>query len=228
MNKETADNHEEIIIKPQSKNHSRFLIVVGTCLLLISLLLNSIFWDQYKFQLMLIMFACVIILLIGLLKYSEPDTSYKLTRQQLSFYHRNGNWSLPWFDIQRLGTMNGYVKGELTQLPYVGIKLKNIECILDTISPRLANKLIHEQKELLILAARNHEITLNDGLISFEPYKLNDKVYKGPIAAWLFRTDQLNQVYGYHLYLSETSFDRSVDEFSRFLNQCKDYSDNQH
>lgn len=217
--------NDEILIKPQSKNHAGFLILLGICLLLISFLLNSVFWDEYKFQLMLIMFACSIILLIGILKNSEPETSFKLTRQYISFLHRNGHWKIKWQDITGLGQPSSSNLFEKIHLPYIGIKLKDISLIADNISPRLANKLIHEQRDLLILAARNNEIKLESGLISFEPYRLNNKTYKGPIAAWLYRTEQLVGIYGYHLYLPETSIDRELHAFIKLLKDCKHHSD---
>lgn len=215
---------DEISIKPQSKNNAGFLILLGICLLLVSFLLNSVFWDEYKLQLMLIMFACSIILLIGILKNSEPDTSFKLTRQYISFLHRNGHWKIKWQDISSLGQPTSRTLFDVTYLPYIGIKLKNISLIADNISPRLANKLIHEQRDLLILAAKNNEIKLESGLISFEPYRLNNKTYKGPIAAWLYRTEQLVGIYGYHLYLPETSLDRDLHAFIKLLKSCKEYS----
>ena len=199
-------------------------MVLGGVLILFSMFLNLLYWDEYKIQLMMIFLACSIVFLAGILKHSEPDVSYKLTRQQLYFYHRNGQWLLNWQDIVRIGQPSANNIFERIQLPYIGIKLKDIALIADNISPRLANKLIHEQRELLILAARNNEIKLESGLISFEPFTLNKKIYKGPIAAWLFRTEQLNQVYGYHLFLPQTSFDRDISQFLTLLKQCKAYS----
>lgn len=217
-------SEDEITITPQSKNHAQFLMVLGFCLLCCSLLITSFFWSDYKFQLMVPLFASIIIFVIGLLKHTEPQTSYILTRKYCNFVHRNGFWRIKWNNIVRIGSLTSIVKSDRIQLPYIGVKLKNIEDIAENISPRLANRLIHEQKELLILAAKNHEIHLDNGLISFDPFILNGKTYKGPIAAWLFRTEQLNQAYGYHLYLPETSFDRTLSEFLCFLKRCKDHS----
>lgn len=124
MNIDSTDKNETIIINPQSKNHANFLVVIGTCSLLISFLLNTWFWNDYKYQLMLIMFSCLIMILIGILKFSEPDISYQLTRQYLVFYHRNGKWSIKWDTIVRIGTINSYIHGDLVKLPYIGIKLK--------------------------------------------------------------------------------------------------------
>jgi len=215
---------EEITIKPKSKNNGLFLICLGVILIFVSMFINLLYWDEYKIQLMLLFLTCSIVLLTGFLKYSEPEISYKLTRQQLYFHHRNGNWELKWESIVRFGQPSANTIFERIDLPYIGIKLKDIAFIADNISPRLANKLIHEQRELLILAARNNEIKLESGLISFDPFTLKNKVYKGPIAAWLFRTEQLNQVYGYHLYLPDSGFDRELADFLKLLKQCKEYA----
>lgn len=174
---------------------------------------------------MLVLFASCIVFLTGFLKYSEPNISYKLSRKRLYFYHRNGHWDIAWNTIIKIGNVSSRSGLDHVQLPYIGIKLENIEFIAQNISPRLANKLIHEQRELLILAARNNEIILDSGLISFEPFTLNKKIYKGPIAAWLFRTEQLVSIYGYHLFIPDTTFDRELDDFLNFLKQCKHHSD---
>lgn len=219
-----ASIEEYITIKPKAKHNGMFLILLGFCCICISMLLNSWFWAEFKFQLMLLFFASCIVFLTGVLKYSEPDISYKLTRKDLCFFHRYGNWAIQWNSIIRLGVPTSSTAFNVTHLPYIGIKLKDIDLIADNISPRLANKLIHEQRELLILAAKNNEITLDNGLISFDHFTLNNKIYKGPIAAWLFRTEQLNTIYGYHLYLPDTGFDRDTEDFLKLLKQCKEHA----
>jgi hypothetical protein len=217
---------EHITIKPKAKHNGLFITLLGFVFICISMLLNMWYWNDFKLQLMLLFFASFIVLLTGILKYSEPDISYKLTRQYILFFHRSGNWTIKWNSIIRLGIPTSSTGFNVTHLPYIGIKLKNITLIADNISPRLANKLIHEQRDLLILAAKNNEITLNEGLISFDAYTLNNKVYKGPIAAWLFRTEQLHSIYGYHLYLPDTGFDRNIADFLQLLKQCKDHASN--
>jgi len=217
---------ECISIYPKSKKHSRFLMMLGCVFISFSMLLNSFLWSDFKYQLMLVLFASCIVFLTGYLKYTEPEMSYKLSRERLHFYHRNGSWNIAWNEITRIDNVSSRSGLNHIQLPYIGIKLKSIECIAQNISPRLANKLIHEQRDLLVLAARNNEIVLDSGLISFEPFTLNKKTYKGPIAAWLFRTEQLVSIYGYHLFIPETSFDREIDEFVQLLKQCKHHSNN--
>ena len=213
-----------IQIKPQSKRHHLFILVLGAVLLMFNFVLNAYFWQEYRLPLMVMMFACCILLFVGFSKYTEPNTSYRLTRENIHFIHRHGQWQLPWIDVIRIGTLNTVVGNEYTQLPYLGIRLKSLDNIADSISPRLANRLIHEQQELLVLAAHNKDVILENGLINFSPFQLNKKLYKGPIAGWLYRTEQLASIYGYHLFLPISGFDRELDEFLLLLNQCKNHA----
>ncbi len=175
-------------------------------------------------QLMLLILASFILVLVGVLKYLEPQTSYRITPIGIIYIHRSGQWQLPWQDIIRIADIYIEVNGEYLQLPYIGIKLKSLENIARSISPRLANKLLHEQKELIFLAVKTEQIKLKRGLINFEPYQLNGVTYKGPVAAWLYRSEQLATAYGYHLYLPESSFDRDLPGFLSLLKRCLDYT----
>lgn len=212
-----------IQVKPNSKRNRLFLLCLGCLLLCICLLLNLLFWDDYRIQLIFIMSASFMVLFVALLKYLEPPISYSITPETISYYHRNGHWHLPWQDILRIGDIPADVQGKHVQLPYLGIRVNSLTNIAQTISPRLANKLLHEQQELLLLAVKNHEIDLQDGMINFEPFDLNGVTYKGPIAAWLYRTEELNKAYGYHLYLPESGFDRELIEFLGLLKECQHY-----
>lgn len=164
------------------------------------------------------------VLFVGLLKYLEPPVSYFITPESITYYHRSGHWHLPWQDIVRIGYIRADVQGEHIQLPYLGIKVHNLENIAQTVSPRLANKLIHEQQELLLLALKNQEIDLHNGVINFAPFNLNGVIYKGPVAAWLYRTELLHKAYGYHLFLPESSFDRGLTAFLSLLKECFNYT----
>ena len=123
----------------------------------------------------------------------------------------------------RIGDIRANVLAEYQHLPYLGIRINSLENIAQSISPRLANKLLHEQQELLLLGVRNQEIDLQNGVINFDPFTLNGVTYKGPVAAWLYRTELLQKAYGYHLFLPESSFDRDLIEFLSLLKECHHY-----
>jgi len=89
---------------------------------------------------------------IGLLKYLEPETSFFITPKMIEYCHLNGKWTLPWQDIIRFGEVKADVRGQHTQLPYLGIKLNNLEHLAKNISPRLANKLIVAYTQYFYLA----------------------------------------------------------------------------
>ncbi|ABM02671.1 conserved hypothetical protein [Psychromonas ingrahamii 37] len=212
-----------IQVKPNSKHNRLFLLCLGSLLLCVCLLLNLVFWDDYRLPLIFIMSASFIMLFVALLKFLEPPISYFITPEIISYYHFNGHWHLPWQDILRIGDIPADIRGQHVKLPYLGIKLNSLANIAQTISPRLANKLLHEQLELLMLAVKNREIDLPEDLINFEPFELNGVTYKGPIAAWLYRTEELSKAYGYHLYLPINSFDRESMEFLGLLKECHHY-----
>ena len=213
-----------ITIHPNSKRHAHTFVWIGCIFLFIFWLLSLLLWPTFKIQLIFLISATLVFVLIGVLKYLEPGTSFFITPETIVYCHRNGQWILPWQDIIRFGELKADVRGEHIQLPYVGIKLNNLDHIAKSISPRLANKLIHEQQELLILAIINKEIKSDDSLINFEPYTLNEVTYKGPIAAWLHRSEQLAKAYGYHLFLPESSLDRNLNNFLKLLKKCHHYT----
>ncbi len=220
----TTTTNRILYIKPRSKRNALFLLILGALLLSFSFILNSFLFSEFKIQLTLIMLACFMVFLVGLMKYLEPKYSYCLTPTTIRFIHRHGQWQLPWSDIVRIGTVAADVHGQHQQLPYLGIKLINLESIANSISPRLANKLMHEQQELLRLAKNNNQLPPNNETINFSPYSLQHATYKGPVAAWLYRSEQLAQCYGFHLFIPQDSFDRDRHEFLALLKQCKQYT----
>ncbi|OUS24687.1 hypothetical protein A9Q98_13255 [Thalassotalea sp. 42_200_T64] len=217
------DIDKSIQITPKSKRNGLFLIVLGVILLLSSFALNNLFWDQFKLQLMLLMFSCFIILLLGFGKYSEPNISYNIGKDTITFHHRFGSWQINWQDIISLGEVKANNGLTVFGLPYIGIKLNKLDNIASHISPRLANKLLHEQQELIRLAVEYEEISSAQAIINFSPYPLADKIIKGPVAAWLHRTEVLAIAYGYHLFLAEDSFDQELMNFLSLLKNCQHY-----
>lgn len=213
-----------INIEPKCKRHRYFLFCLGAGLLIVSSLLNVILWEQYKIQLIFFMSVCLMVLFVAFVKFLEPPISYSITPQSLHYQHRYGEWTLPWQDVVRIGDININVQGGRQQLPYIGIKLNSLVNIAENISPRLANRLLHEQQELLLLAVKNGQLNLPHGAINFDLFELQNVIYKGPIAAWLYRCEDLVSAYGYHLYLPENSFDRELNDFLELLKQCHDYT----
>ncbi|WNC70204.1 DUF2982 domain-containing protein [Thalassotalea nanhaiensis] len=218
------DNKNTLIIKPNSKRNGLFLLTLGLILMLICFMLNLAYWHLFKLQLTALMLASFIVVLIGYFKHSEPSISYKITPQTITYYHRRGKWQINWSDIIRVGVISSEIQGERVRLPYIGIKLTSLEPLATTVTPRLANKLLHEQQELCKLAVQNSQLTIAQAAIHFDGFKTKGSLLKGPVGAWLHQSKNLNLAYGYHVYLPEGSFDRDTDQFVGLLKQCHAYS----
>lgn len=220
------NNEPTINICPKTKRNRLFLLCIALLLLTVSSLLNYYFWAIFKIQLTLFFFSGFIVLLIAILKYVEPNVSYALTPKNLQYKHRSGGLTISWDNIVRIDKVYAHVDSQPRYLPYIGLKLSNIEVIGHSISPRLANKLLHEQQELIHLAIRNGDLTKANGIINFDEYSVGNSTFKGPIAAWLHRCEQLLEAYGFQVFLPEDSFDRSLDESLLLLKQCLQSSKN--
>ncbi len=111
-------------------------------------------------------------------------------------------------------------------LPYIGIKLVNFSELAKQISPRLANRLIHEQRPLIAMAIKLQLLNFEQSQLNFEPYILScGKEVKGPLAAFLHHSAVLYRAFGYHLYIPESALDRELSEFEQLLTQCKSSSE---
>jgi hypothetical protein len=216
------DQQPSIIIKPIAKHNRIFLCVFGALLLLITILSAQYFWQMFRLSHIFMILLSLVIILIGVVKLFEPAVSLYLTPSKIIFNHRYGHWHLTWQDIQNINLVSEVVGLQREELPYVGIRLVHIDRVAKNISVRLANRLIHQQKGLIVYSVLHQLMTIEQAQINFEPFSLpNGEVIKGPIAAFLHQTEQLSHAFGYHLFLPADSFDRSIDEFVSLLKQCK-------
>lgn len=212
----------ELLIKPIARHHAFFSLLLGYTLFLITLLLGQYFWQQARLPLILIILVSLVIIFIGIVKLSEPKFSFKLTPAALSYYHRYGQWRLEWQYISYISQLTETYGIDQKSLPYIGIRLTSLTPIVNSISPRLASRLIHEQRPLLAFCIRYQLLTSEQCTINFEPYIAeNNRVLKGTVAAFLHHTEILKSALGYHLYLPQTALDREINDFSVLLKQCK-------
>ena len=215
-----------IDIKPNSKRNQLFTLWLGAGLLFLSVLLNSLYFEQAKFVLLFLTFIAIVTLFIGVLKRNEPNISYSISKEKITYHHRCGELNLYWQNIERIATITSEVNIEAIQLPFVAIKLKDINKLVNNVSARLANRLIHEQKTLIALAVKNGYLSIEKAIINFDAYEYKDsngqtKTIKGPIAAWLHRCEALHQAYGFHIFLPEDSIDRELAQFVVLLTDCQ-------
>tara|TARA_B110000881_G_scaffold178970_1_gene164459 strand:- start:69 stop:752 length:684 start_codon:yes stop_codon:yes gene_type:complete len=211
-----------IDIKAKANHHAWFLFLLGSLLLLITLITSNFFWQEYRFILIFTFLLAIVIIFTALLKHFEPKISFHLTPEKITYHHRHGCWQLTWCQIQSINNISEIQGLERLELPYLGIRLDNIALLAEQISPRLANRLIHEQRPLMTFAVMNQLLSLEQVQLNFEPYVLpSGLMIKGPIAAFLHHTETLKTAYGYHLYIPDTAVDRELSDFILLLKRCK-------
>ena len=212
----------EITISPNGNENGQLYTLIGAVGLLLAF---TLFIKGGWFAQGLILFALgAISFILGIAKQIEPKISFKINEQGLVYYHRRGNVSIGWDNIQRIDAPK-VVKGtEWLELPYVGIKLKAINPVLDSISPRLATGLLTEQRSIMMTAGAqaNNEDALESYLNhEFMPLTVNDERYRGILAMFGRRCLMLDENLGYHLYIPKDSLDRELTEFVVMLREMK-------
>jgi len=222
-----------ITIKPLARHHGLFLCLLGSFLLLCSLIISSYFWQHIRLPLIASILIAIVIIFIGLLKYSEPKHSFILTPQKLSFAHRYGHWQLNWQQISYIRQVSETQGFQYHQLPYIGFRLNQLTDVAANISPRLASRLIHEQRPLLAFCLRYQLITTEEAVINFDAYTVTNNnqaalTITGPVAAFLHHSETLYRALGYHLYIPASALDRDIDEFVALLKNCHQSSNEYH
>ena len=216
-----------INIKAQASHHGMFLLLLGWILLLLTLLVSQHYWQTFKLILMFLILVALVIITTGAMKYIQPQFSFCITPKHLKYSHIYGKWKLSWQQIQAINLIREVSGLSTVTLPYIGIRLVNLDVVVQQISPRLANRLIHEQQPLLRFAFIQQLLSLEEIQINFKPFTLQSGVkVSGPVGAFLHHCQSLRSALGYHLYLPETSMDRELHDFHQLLNQCQRASQN--
>ena len=212
-------NDETIKIKAIARHHGLFISLTGVITLLLVAWLCNYYWQLARLPLLFMVLACLVTIFIGLLKLAEPVYSVILTSDSLTFYHRHGRWQFHWQQIRNIHCVTNTVGITRDELNYVGIKLISIDTIATCISLRLANRLIHEQKPLIQYCIKHRLISIEQGVLNFEPYILKDgEIVRGPLAAFLHHSEILNQTLGAHIFIAASNLNSSMGNFVGLAN----------
>ncbi|MGK0409050.1 MAG: hypothetical protein ACJASB_001205 [Shewanella psychromarinicola] len=212
---------DELLISPFIKRNGITLTVVGAVSLVTSLIIFIGFKGLFVPGMLCFALGSVA-LVLGVSKVYQPAVSFKLTTAGVAFFHRRGQVFIEWHNIQRLDNVRVNQNMELIELPYIGVKLKHINPVLDCISLRLATGLLTEQRPLLMTAAtQDEDLQSLEGYLGaeFTPLVVNGERYRGVLAMFGHRCQTLNEQLGYHVYLSIDSLDRDPKEFVALLRQ---------
>ena len=210
-----------VSIRPLSKRNGVTLTIVGASAFVLGCGLFVLFPELFAVGLVFFSLGAIA-LILGLAKVYEPETTLSMDEQGLTYFHRRGKVAVSWSNIQRVDIPRVTQGVDTIELSYIGIKLKQLNPILDNISLRLAAGLLTEQRPLLVTAASQQEdlATLETYLgAEFSPLVVDGDRYRGVLAMFGHRCVMLNTHLGYHLYIPYDSLDRDPREFIKLLRQ---------
>lgn len=216
-----------IEIRSQAKRNVIVSVIIGA----VGLLMASISFSVLPKSLYLIGIfltsASLVALLIGWVKYREPQYSFLLSRTSILYKHRNGQWQLEWQNIQRIDVPKVSHGLENRPLDMVAIKIKDYSVFLKGVSPRLMTNILMEQRPLLFHGMPTTENCAtgnchSDDMLENDYYKDSAGVeYKGIQAMFANRMAKLRARLGYDLFVAGSELDRSEQEFVNLLRQCQ-------
>lgn len=215
---------DHLAIRPDTKRNGISLSLMGAVLLLLGLML--LLTGNWFAQGLLSFFLGAVATILGVAKLIEPEVSIELSCDGIEYHHRRGKWFITWDNIQRIDIPRVSQGVEMIELPYIGVRLKYINPVLDNISPRLATGLLTEQRPLLMTAAAQDELMehLEHYLSSeFAPLVVNGERYRGVLAMFGHRCELLASHLGYHLYIPRDCLDREPREFVILLKEFAEH-----
>ena len=213
---------ESIKIRAASKRNGLTTFIVGIGVMIVAILLLMLLPESVYLFGIFALSGAIVTLLIGWFKMREPPHSIELTKRYIHYQHRHGKWQLDWTNVQRIDVPRISQGIDQKPLSMVGIKIKDYQPLLESISPRLATNLLLEQRALLL---HNNGCATggcyNNDLIEDDKYKMPDgKIIKGIPAMLANRMRKLRNSLGFDLFISVAELDRSSDDFVALLKQC--------
>lgn len=221
-------NTESILIRANAKRNGLTCLLLGAMGIVVSSLWLTLLPEWLFLSGIFLLSASFVCALVGWYKLGEPEFSFLLAKDAMTFCHRKGSWCIRWNNIQRVDCPTSSVGWDHVQMELVGIRLKDYASFLATLSPRLAMHLLVEQRPLLLHALRKNCQTGN----CYENHFLNDDNYllpdgsrlTGINAMFAHRMAQLRQHYGFDLMVAASDLDREPERFVTLLRDCQSHS----
>ncbi|WP_413110497.1 DUF2982 domain-containing protein [Thaumasiovibrio sp. DFM-14] len=153
-----------------------------------------------------ILVSCIFILSFIYMRLRRPRVALSLTPMHIQLHHPAGGYAVRWRDIQAIEQLSLEKEGWHQPLPWVSIKLNNTDRLLQSICPRLASRLMIEQRVLLVMAyksGRRGQVPIEDMLFDDTPYTTNGITYTGLMAIFANRLKYNRELLGGELLISE-------------------------
>ena len=207
-----------IYIESPAPNFKRFFMLGGAFLLALAIA-GQLLWPSMVLQFGILCLAAVSLISVGIAKHFEPPISVSLTKNSVRYFHRYGQWKLAWTNISRIHIPRFYHQLDHREISYIGVKVDDLEELIDNVSPRFASRIIHEHRDILALAISQGDIKAAQAQINLSPFKLPSGFQiTGPLAPFFHQMILLEKLYGAHLFIPFSGFTRSPQEVVNQMN----------
>jgi len=143
-------------LRSQGSKNGMEILLVGSFGLVFIMLVNLLRPGTISILEIFLVSVSLVAVFIGFLKTQEPFYSLIITEQLLTYHHKYGSWSLNRENLHHSGIPKAEHGLEYLELNAVGIKLRDTDDFLMDISPRLAGKLLIEQRRLFMQVVQKH------------------------------------------------------------------------
>ncbi|WP_250894660.1 DUF2982 domain-containing protein, partial [Aeromonas dhakensis] len=144
-------------VKPMVRKNGLTLVLLGIIVSIAMIFILFLLGEQPLIPPVSGLLAGLMMIFIGSLKLVEPHFSLSLCHDCLQYHHKYGGWILKWRNIQRIDQPRIHLGWDLVPLPYIGLKIKDYDDFLTLITPRLAVRLLTEQRGVLLQALRSEQ-----------------------------------------------------------------------
>ncbi|MGB3726430.1 MAG: DUF2982 domain-containing protein [Glaciecola sp.] len=217
---------ESIFIRSSAATNGITTLLIGAIVALVGTLIIALLPQLFFLVGILFLSGSIIAFVMGFYKLREPKYSVEINKQAIIYYHRKGQWQIPWSNVQRIDVPRVHKGLEHVDLEMIGIRLRQPEQILNSISPRLITHLLMEQRPLIaqfIMSNCDSGQCYGDDIIDDTKYKCEDgSMMTGVSAMFANRMRKLQQGLGYDVFVSSNDVDRSAHDFVSLLRECQE------
>ncbi|MFC3033567.1 DUF2982 domain-containing protein [Pseudoalteromonas fenneropenaei] len=222
----TSPQHKgAVMLRATANRFSIECMLVGAVAVIVVMVFVSLRPTPISILEIAIVSAGLVAIWLGFLKSQEPYFSMSLDTHCLTYQHKFGAWQLPRTNLHSAGVPKVTFDYTELELNAVGIKINNIDEFLIALSPRLAAKLLIEQRHILLQAVKMYCKNGNcpeDWLIEDSEFKSpSGKQYHGLIAMFGNRMAHLRLATEFDLMLPANVLDRDIWQFANLLNHWK-------
>lgn len=217
-----------IELASNASHNSREICLLSGGLILVNFVVHQAFLQELHIVNMFIYGVSLALLLLGVLKNSEPKRFLRIDESTLTFYHRYGEFQCEWslisrIDIPQINQLQGR-----QSFNYIGLRFDNREAFYDNFPLRLASRLLTEQRNLLLAVASNGCSTgqcVPEDFVDAAEYKMpNGRIYRGLIGMFANRCELLREHLGFQLYIPLSNSEKSPHEVLNLLKETKNQS----